>query len=44
VDEASWVPLTDMPTVLTHLNERRLVDIARRIVDERTPLDLGFRS
>ena len=44
VDEASWVPLSDLPTVLTHLNERRLVDMAQRIVDERTPLDLGFRA
>jgi 8-oxo-dGTP pyrophosphatase MutT (NUDIX family) len=44
VDEAVWIPLDEMPAVLTHLNERRLVGMAQRIVGEKSPRDLGFRS
>lgn len=42
VDETAWIPLADLPTVLTHLNERRLVGLAQRIVDEHPPGELGF--
>jgi 8-oxo-dGTP pyrophosphatase MutT (NUDIX family) len=42
VDETVWAPLGELPGVLTHLNERRLVGLAQRIVDERTPAELGF--
>jgi 8-oxo-dGTP pyrophosphatase MutT (NUDIX family) len=42
VDEAVWVPLEEMSSVLTHLNERRLVGMAQRIVAERSPAELGF--
>jgi 8-oxo-dGTP pyrophosphatase MutT (NUDIX family) len=44
VDETTWVPLGKLLDVLTHLNERRLVGMAQRIVDERNPTELGFRS
>jgi 8-oxo-dGTP pyrophosphatase MutT (NUDIX family) len=44
VDEAVWIPLDELPSVLTHLNERRLVGMAQRIVGEKTARDLGFRS
>lgn len=44
VDEAVWVPMEEMSSVLTHLNERRLVGLAQRIVDERSPVQLGFTS
>jgi len=42
VDETAWVALGRMSEVLTHLNERRLVGMALRIVDERPPAELGF--
>jgi len=33
-----------MTDVLTHLNERRLVGLAQRIIEEREPKELGFRT
>ncbi len=42
VDEVAWLPLDDMSGKMTHLNERRLVALAQRIVQEKTPADLGF--
>jgi 8-oxo-dGTP diphosphatase len=44
VDEAVWVPLDELLNVLTHLNERRLVGMAQRIVGERQVKELGFQS
>ena len=44
VDEVAWVALDKLLTVLTHLNERRLVGLTQRIVDERRPAELGFRT
>ena len=43
VDEAKWVPLDELPDVLTHVNERRLIEIAQNIVREKVPAALGFR-
>jgi 8-oxo-dGTP pyrophosphatase MutT (NUDIX family) len=43
VDEAKWVALDELPDVLTHVNERRLVEIAQTIVKEKAPAQLGFR-
>ena len=42
VDEVAWLPLDEMPVRMTHLNERRLVALALRIVQEKTPAELGF--
>jgi len=44
VDETAWIPLDELLGVLTHLNERRLVGMAQRIVGERQPSELGFQS
>jgi 8-oxo-dGTP pyrophosphatase MutT (NUDIX family) len=44
VDETAWIPMDDLLSVLTHLNERRLVGMAQRIVGERQPAELGFQS
>jgi 8-oxo-dGTP pyrophosphatase MutT (NUDIX family) len=44
VDETSWVALSRMSDVLTHLNERRLVASVLEIVEQRTPKELGFPS
>ena len=43
VDEVIWVKLDEMPEMLTHVNERRLIEIAQLIVKEKTPAELGFR-
>ena len=43
VDEVSWVKLDEMPEMLTHVNERRLIEIAQMIVKEKAPAELGFR-
>ncbi|MBC5823898.1 MAG: NUDIX hydrolase [Candidatus Eremiobacteraeota bacterium] len=43
VDETAWFPLPDLPSVLTHLNERRLIGIAQEIVFQNTPAELGFQ-
>jgi len=43
VDEVIWVNLDEMPEMLTHVNERRLIEIAQMIVKEKTPAELGFR-
>jgi 8-oxo-dGTP pyrophosphatase MutT (NUDIX family) len=43
VDEVCWVKLDEMPEMLTHVNERRLIEIAQVIVKEKTPAELGFR-
>jgi 8-oxo-dGTP pyrophosphatase MutT (NUDIX family) len=44
VDEALWVPLDELNDMLTHINERRLIDIAQNMVKEKPPVALGFRS
>jgi 8-oxo-dGTP pyrophosphatase MutT (NUDIX family) len=38
VDEARWVPLDDMPALLTHVNERKLAEAAAKIVKEQPAL------
>jgi len=43
VDETKWARLDEMPEMLTHVNERRLIEIAQRMVNEKTPGELGFR-
>ena len=43
VDEVIWVKLDEMPEMLTHVNERRLIEIAQTIVKEKNPAELGFR-
>jgi 8-oxo-dGTP pyrophosphatase MutT (NUDIX family) len=43
VDEVIWVKLDEMPEMLTHVNERRLIEIAQAIVKEKPPPELGFR-
>ena len=42
VDETAWRKLDEMAGVMTHRNERRLVDIARSIVEARSAAELGF--
>jgi len=44
VDETKWVPLDKLPVVLTHLNERRLVQLAQTFVHERSAAELGFKQ
>lgn len=44
VDEVAWVPLDELLSVLTHLNERRLATMAQNIVSERGAEGLGFTS
>lgn len=43
VDETLWARLDELPEMLTHVNERRLIDIAQNMVKEKSPADLGFR-
>jgi len=43
VDEVIWVKLDEMLEMLTHVNERRLIEIAQKIVAERSSAELGFR-
>jgi 8-oxo-dGTP pyrophosphatase MutT (NUDIX family) len=42
VDETAWAKLDDMPEIMTHRNERRLIEMARTIVAEKPAVDLGF--
>ena len=42
VDETTWVPLDKLTTVLTHVNERRLVALAQTFVQEKSAAELGF--
>jgi 8-oxo-dGTP pyrophosphatase MutT (NUDIX family) len=42
VDEVLWVPLDELADMLTHVNERRLIEIAQNIVGEKAPSALGF--
>jgi 8-oxo-dGTP pyrophosphatase MutT (NUDIX family) len=42
VDEVRWVPLDELSDMLTHVNERRLIEIAENIVGEKAPSALGF--
>jgi 8-oxo-dGTP pyrophosphatase MutT (NUDIX family) len=42
VDEVLWVPLAEMAKRMTHLNERRLVGLVEKIVEEKSASDLGF--
>jgi 8-oxo-dGTP pyrophosphatase MutT (NUDIX family) len=44
VDEATWVPLEKLTSVLTHVNERRLVQLAQTFVEEKSAAELGFKS
>jgi 8-oxo-dGTP pyrophosphatase MutT (NUDIX family) len=43
VDEALWAKLDELPEMLTHVNERRLIEIAQTLVKDKTPVELGFR-
>jgi 8-oxo-dGTP pyrophosphatase MutT (NUDIX family) len=43
VDEVLWVVLEELADILTHVNERRLIEIAQNIVNEKAPTALGFR-
>jgi 8-oxo-dGTP pyrophosphatase MutT (NUDIX family) len=43
VDEALWAKLDELPEMLTHVNERRLIEIAQKMVMEKAPAELGFR-
>ena len=42
VDEVVWVPLSEMGKRMTHLNERRLVGLVEKIVQEKSATELGF--
>ncbi|MBC5806941.1 MAG: NUDIX hydrolase [Candidatus Eremiobacteraeota bacterium] len=42
VDEAVWAGLSVLPSMLTHINERRLIEIAQQTVNEKAPHELGF--
>jgi hypothetical protein len=42
VDETAWATLDDMPEIMTHRNERRLIEMARTIVAEKPAGELGF--
>ncbi len=42
VDETAWIALGDLPSVLTHVSERRLIDIVDRIIMEKSAGQLGF--
>lgn len=42
VDEAVWAELRVLPAMLTHINERRLIEIAQQTVNEKAPHELGF--
>ncbi|MBV8081778.1 MAG: NUDIX hydrolase [Candidatus Eremiobacteraeota bacterium] len=42
VDEVAWVPLDEMGKRMTHLNERRLVGLVEKIVQEKSATELGF--
>jgi 8-oxo-dGTP pyrophosphatase MutT (NUDIX family) len=44
VDEVLWVALDALPEMLTHVNERRLIEIANNMVREKAPAELGFRQ
>jgi 8-oxo-dGTP pyrophosphatase MutT (NUDIX family) len=43
VDETLWARLDELPEMLTHVNERRLIEIAQNMVKEKSPAELGFR-
>ena len=43
VDETLWAKLDDLAEMLTHVNERRLVEIAQNLVKDKVPTELGFR-
>ena len=43
VDETLWAKLDALPEMLTHVNERRLIEIAQKMVGEKSPSELGFR-
>ncbi|HLN47778.1 MAG TPA: NUDIX hydrolase [Magnetospirillaceae bacterium] len=42
VDEVVWVPLAEMGKRMTHLNERRLVGLVEKIIQEKSATELGF--
>ena len=42
VDETMWAKLDELPEMLTHVNERRLIEIAQQLVAEKAPAQLGF--
>ena len=42
VDEVTWVPLREMNKRMTHLNERRIVSLVEKIVEEKSAAELGF--
>jgi 8-oxo-dGTP pyrophosphatase MutT (NUDIX family) len=42
VDETMWAKLDELPEMLTHVNERRLIEIAQKMVGDKAPAELGF--
>jgi len=42
VDETMWARLDELPEMLTHVNERRLIEIAQKMVADKAPTELGF--
>ena len=42
VDETMWAKLDELPEMLTHVNERRLIEIAQKMVKDKAPTELGF--
>ncbi|MDQ6781262.1 MAG: NUDIX hydrolase, partial [Candidatus Eremiobacteraeota bacterium] len=42
VDEVLWAPLEQLPAMMTHVNERRLIEIGQKIIAEKTPAEFGF--
>ena len=43
VDETLWARLDALPEMLTHVNERRLIEIAQTLVKDKTPVELGLQ-
>ena len=42
VDETLWARLDALSEMLTHVNERRLIEIAQTMVKDKSPAELGF--
>lgn len=42
VDEVLWAPLEQLPVMMTHVNERRLIEIGQKIIAEKSPAEFGF--
>ena len=42
VDETIWAPFDQLAALLTHVNERRLIEIAQQTLLAQSPDELGF--